>query len=115
MAQDGIPRRASLVFPVLLIALGAIFLYANWHPYFDPWPILWTYWPLILIFIGLGTIWDHWRRRQNPDVVVEHHTRTAAEHILEPGLTKQFLRRLEPCSLRMARSIQQPAAHHISR
>ncbi|MGC1484854.1 MAG: toast rack family protein [Candidatus Acidiferrum sp.] len=67
MAQDGTPRRASLVFPVLLIALGAIFLYANWHPNFDPWPILWTYWPLILIFIGLGTIWDHWRRRQNPD------------------------------------------------
>ena len=67
MAQDGTPRRTSLVFPVLLIALGAIFLYANWHPYFDPWPILWTYWPLILIFIGLGTIWDQWRRRQNPD------------------------------------------------
>ena len=67
MAQDGTPRRSSLVFPVLLIALGAIFLYGNWHPSFDPWPILWTYWPLILIFIGLGTIWDHWRRRQNPD------------------------------------------------
>lgn len=68
MGQDSNPRRASLVFPIFLIALGAIFLYANWHPYFDPWPILWTYWPLILIFIGLGTIWDHWRRRQNPEV-----------------------------------------------
>jgi hypothetical protein len=67
MAQDLGPRRTSLVFPILLIALGAIFLYANWHPFFDPWPILWTYWPLILIFIGLGTIWDHWRRRQNPN------------------------------------------------
>lgn len=67
MAQDFGPRRTSLVFPILLIALGAIFLYANWHPFFDPWPILWTYWPLILIFIGLGTIWDHWRRRQNPN------------------------------------------------
>ena len=68
MAQDRGPRRTSLVFPILLIALGGIFLYSNWHPFFDPWPILWTYWPLILIFIGLGTIWDHWRRRQNPDV-----------------------------------------------
>ena len=67
MVQDGTPRRASLVFPILLIALGAIFLYSNWHPYFDPWPVLWTYWPLILIFIGLGTIWDHWRRRQDPE------------------------------------------------
>ncbi|MGB8475789.1 MAG: toast rack family protein [Candidatus Acidiferrum sp.] len=67
MAQGSGPRRSSLVFPILLIALGAIFLYANWHPYFNPWPILWTYWPLILIFIGLGAIWDSWRRRQNPD------------------------------------------------
>jgi hypothetical protein len=67
MAQGIGPRRTSLVFPILLIALGVIFLYSNWHPSFDPWPILWTYWPLILIFIGLGTIWDHWQRRQNPD------------------------------------------------
>ncbi|HKV25433.1 MAG TPA: toast rack family protein [Candidatus Acidoferrum sp.] len=68
MPHDGSPRRASLVFPITLIAIGAIFLYSNWHPEFDPWPILWTYWPLILIFIGLGTIWDYWRRRRNPDV-----------------------------------------------
>lgn len=67
MAQNSVPRRASLVFPIVLIVVGGIFLYANWHPDFDPWPILWTYWPLILIFIGLGTIWEHWRRRQNPD------------------------------------------------
>jgi hypothetical protein len=67
MAQTNQPRRGSLVLPILLIAIGAIFLYANWHPAFDPWPILWTYWPLILIFIGLGKIYDSWRRRQNPD------------------------------------------------
>jgi hypothetical protein len=67
MAQDGTPRRASLVFPILLIAVGAIVLYSNWRPSFDPWPILWTYWPLILIFIGAGKIWDSWQRRQNPD------------------------------------------------
>ena len=67
MAQANRSRSASLVFPMVLIAIGAIFLYSNWHPAFDPWPILWTYWPLILIFIGLGTIWDHWRRRQNPE------------------------------------------------
>ena len=51
----------------LLIAVGAIVLYSNWRPTFDPWPILWTYWPLILIFIGAGKIWDSWQRRQNPD------------------------------------------------
>jgi hypothetical protein len=51
----------------LLITIGALFLYANWRPSFDPWPVLATYWPLILIFLGLGKIWDVSRRRQNPD------------------------------------------------
>lgn len=67
MAENSAPRRASLVFPILLITVGAIVLYSNWRPSFDPWPILWTYWPLILIFVGAGKIWDSWQRRQNPD------------------------------------------------
>src|SRR5882762_5414685 len=67
MAQDGNPRRVSLVFPIILIAVGALFLFRNWRPGFDPVPILWTYWPLILIFIGLGKIWDNVRRSRNPN------------------------------------------------
>jgi hypothetical protein len=66
MAQDRPFRTASLVFPILLIAVGGIFLYANWYPAFDPLPILWKYWPLALIFLGLGKMWDSWRRRQHP-------------------------------------------------
>jgi uncharacterized protein DUF2154/cell wall-active antibiotic response 4TMS protein YvqF len=65
---DGQPtRRTSLVLPIVLITIGAMFLYANWRPAFDPWPILRTYWPLILIFVGLGKMWDVTRARQNPD------------------------------------------------
>jgi hypothetical protein len=67
MPQDGRPRRVSLVFPIILITLGALFLIHNWRPAFDPVPILWTYWPLILIFIGLGKIWDSTYRSRNPD------------------------------------------------
>lgn len=67
MAQDGSTRSGSLVLPILLITFGALFLYANWRPSFDPWPVLTTYWPLILIFLGLGKMWDVSRRRQNPD------------------------------------------------
>jgi hypothetical protein len=67
MAHDGSPRRTSLVFPILLITVGALYLYANWRPAFDPWPILETYWPLILIFIGLGKIWDNTRRSKDPN------------------------------------------------
>jgi hypothetical protein len=60
-------RPASLVVPIVLISVGAIFLYGNWHPNFDPWPVLWTYWPLLLIFLGLGKMYDSWQRRQHPE------------------------------------------------
>ncbi len=61
------PRRISLFAPILLIAIGSIFLYANWHPNFDVWPIFRDYWPLLLIFIGLGKIFDNWQRSKHPD------------------------------------------------
>jgi hypothetical protein len=67
MADRQFQRRNSLVLPIVLITIGAMFLYANWRPAFDPWPILRTYWPLILVFVGLGKMWDATRGRQNPD------------------------------------------------
>jgi hypothetical protein len=60
------PRRVSLVFPILLVTIGALFLYSEFRPAFDPWPVLRTYWPLILIFVGIGAIWDSTRRRRDP-------------------------------------------------
>jgi hypothetical protein len=51
-------RSRSVVFPVMLVAIGAIFLLRNWHPAFQPWPVIKTYWPLILVFVGLGKMWD---------------------------------------------------------
>ena len=67
MAQDNQPPRVSLVFPIILITVGALFLVHNWRPAFDPIPIIWTYWPLILIFIGAGKIWDNVQRSRNPN------------------------------------------------
>ncbi len=64
MAQN---ERPPLVVPIILIAVGALFLYANYRPAFYPWPIIRTYWPLILIFIGLGKMWDSTHRRQGSD------------------------------------------------
>ena len=55
--NDGL-RSRSLVFPIILILVGGVFLYRNWHPAFSPWPVLKAYWPLILIFVGLGKMWD---------------------------------------------------------
>src|SRR5262245_51626866 len=63
MAQDDQQRRTSLVMPILLITIGGLFLYKNWHPGFEPVQLLKTYWPLILILVGLGKIWDSSRNR----------------------------------------------------
>lgn len=63
MAQDDRQRRTSLVMPILLIALGALFMFRAWNPGFEPFHVLRTYWPLILILVGLGKIWDSSRNR----------------------------------------------------
>jgi hypothetical protein len=55
--------KTSLVMPILLISAGALFLFKTWHPGFEPYQILRTYWPLILILVGLGKIWDASRNR----------------------------------------------------
>ncbi|MGA2811162.1 MAG: toast rack family protein [Candidatus Acidiferrum sp.] len=51
----------SVIGPLLLIAFGVLFLYASWKPGFSAWRVLGIYWPLILIFLGLGKIWDNTR------------------------------------------------------
>ncbi len=56
-------RRSSLVGADLLVALGLFFLYSNFRPGLDPWPLLSRYWPVLLIFLGLGKVWDHLRPR----------------------------------------------------
>jgi hypothetical protein len=50
----------------VLIVIGGLFLYANWRPGFDAWRVVGTYWPLILIFLGLGKIWDNTRAGGSP-------------------------------------------------
>lgn len=60
-------RRGSIAGALLLIGFGAFFLYANLRPGVDPWPLLSRYWPLLLIFLGLGKLWDHFRVRNRPE------------------------------------------------
>ncbi len=66
MPQDN-PRRVSLVLPIILITFGILFLIHNWRPGFEPWAILLDYWPLILVFVGLGMIYDNFQRSRNPN------------------------------------------------
>jgi hypothetical protein len=56
-------HRSSLVGALLLVALGLFFLYSNFRPGLDPWPLLSRYWPVLLIFLGAGKVWDHLRPR----------------------------------------------------
>ncbi len=51
-------RGRSLVFPILVILIGGLFLYRNFVPNFEPWPVIWKFWPLLLILVGLGHMWD---------------------------------------------------------
>ncbi len=68
MADGGVPRhRRSIAGPVILIALGLIFLAWEFKPGADPWWIIWHYWPLILIFVGIGKIWDSYWDKEHPE------------------------------------------------
>jgi N-terminal domain of toast_rack, DUF2154/Domain of unknown function (DUF5668) len=60
------PRHNSFVGPIILIVIGAMLLMFKMYPGFNAWWVLWRYWPLILILIGLGKIWDsyYWRHHQ---------------------------------------------------
>ncbi|MGH8316162.1 MAG: toast rack family protein [Candidatus Acidiferrales bacterium] len=68
MDTTGIPRRRrSPTGGLILIVIGVFFLLVTLRPELNPWPILAHYWPVILIVIGLGKIWDAYRFGQNPD------------------------------------------------
>ena len=59
MSDAGRPRReGAITGALILIAIGVFFLLVNIRPDIDVWPILFRYWPLILIFIGIGKIFD---------------------------------------------------------
>ena len=67
MDVTGVRRRRSPTGGLILIAVGCFFLLLTLRPEFDPWPILAHYWPVILIVIGLGRIWDALLSRRNAD------------------------------------------------
>jgi hypothetical protein len=64
------PRHRSFVGPIILIVLGTILLLFRLYPSFNPLWALWRFWPLILILIGLGKIWDsyYWRHHTGQGV-----------------------------------------------
>jgi hypothetical protein len=66
MGTPGNVRRASITGALFLIVIGVFFLVLNLRPDVDLWTIVFRYWPLILIFIGIGKIFDAILERRDP-------------------------------------------------
>lgn len=66
MANEPPRRRGSLFGAVLLITIGALFLYSNLRPEWSPWPLISRYWPVLLILLGLGRLFDALRSPASP-------------------------------------------------
>lgn len=66
MSRD--PRKRALSFGLFLIALGVVFLLEMWSPAFSAWRIIATYWPVLLIIVGLVKLWGYftWREEVPP-------------------------------------------------
>ena len=60
-------RRGSVFGALMLIGIGGLFLYANLHPDFSAWALLAKYWPVLIIFWGLGKLVDYLMLRGTPD------------------------------------------------
>ncbi|MGC1186596.1 MAG: toast rack family protein [Candidatus Acidiferrales bacterium] len=74
MPDTGHRPSRSIWGAVILIALGLIFLLANLDVGFNPWTALARYWPLILIFLGIGGIIDYLRVRSDPNAASVRHS-----------------------------------------
>jgi hypothetical protein len=75
MPQNGHRRRSSIGGALIVIAIGVFFLIVNLHPDVNAWSIVERYWPVLLIAIGLGYIWDAWMdRTYSPTDGPRHHS-----------------------------------------
>jgi hypothetical protein len=64
MAKDRQDRHSpSIAGGLIVVTVGIIFLIANLQPGLDIWSVAMRYWPVILIVIGLGKIFDAFRIR----------------------------------------------------
>jgi len=58
-------KRTSIAGGLIVVIIGVIFLIANLQPQLDMWSIAMRYWPVFLILIGLGKIFDAFLMRND--------------------------------------------------
>lgn len=63
-------RRGSIFWALTLIAIGALFLYTNFHHDVRPWHIVAKYWPVLIIFWGLSKLYGYFKFRKDPNVPI---------------------------------------------
>jgi hypothetical protein len=74
MARDQCSRRGSFTTALFVIAIGVFLLLINLRPGPDLWwYVLSRYWPVIIIIIGLGKMWDAWMDRASTDPTAARH------------------------------------------
>ncbi len=59
--------RGSIFGALLLISIGGLFLWANLDPSVRPWYLIGRYWPVLIIFWGLGKLVDYLSARGTPE------------------------------------------------
>lgn len=59
-------RRGSIGGAAILIAIGVLLLLGNLLPDFRAWSVIARYWPVILILLGLGKLWDYSVQSRDP-------------------------------------------------
>lgn len=62
-------RRGSIFWALILIAVGAIFLWQNFNPSLHPWQIIAKFWPILIIFWGLSKLVDYLQAQAHPETI----------------------------------------------
>jgi hypothetical protein len=60
-------RRGSIFWALILIAVGAIFLWQNFNPAIHPWQLIAKFWPILIIFWGLSKLIDYMQAQAHPE------------------------------------------------
>jgi hypothetical protein len=61
------PRRnPSIAGALIVIAVGVFLLIVNLFPQYDAWGVLSRYWPVAIILLGIGKVWEAFQYRGGP-------------------------------------------------
>jgi hypothetical protein len=60
-------RRSSIFWALILIGVGALFLWHNFNPSVHPWNLIAKFWPVLIILWGVSRLFDYLQARAHPE------------------------------------------------